>query len=847
MSKHKMLALLMVVILLVPVVAGCAPKVEPTATPEPPKPKPTKAPPALGTAENPIILSMVPSGDTPEILASADQITNLLMEKTGYVIEGSVATSYAAVIEAMGTAKAHMGTLATFAYLLAHEKYGVECALVSVRYGSPYYKGQIIANADSGITQISDIAGKTMCWVDAASTSGYIVPSVMLKAAGVDPDTDLAQQLEAGSHDNVVLSVYQGDCDAGATYVDARGKIADDYPDVNDKVIVIEESAEIPNDGLQFIKEFPADMKAKIVQAFKDIMATEEGKAAMKLSYQWSEVIEKDDTFYDGFRATLNASGIDIAALSGPMAIPTPVPPKPGGTFVVAMGAQPDTLFPDFASTASSVLVQSVIYNGLTKLDRHGNAVGDLAESWTVSDDELTWTFKIREGVKWHDGQPLTADDVKFSFEFPADPEYVGNGFSGVAPLVGAQAKADGEAKEIAGVKVIDEQTISFTTNVPYALFLETVAIRYIMPAHVLKDIPVAEYAESAQARSPVGSGPYQLTDWKPDESLTFQAFEDYAGQRAYIDTYIWKILPETATQITELVAGGVDAVTGVSADDFPALEENPNLQTMHAPGTRYTFVEFNHSKPMFSDAQVRQALCYAVDKQAMLDALDGGFGTIALGPVHPSLPEYSLTLKGYPYNPDEAKTLLADAGWTDDDGDGVLESHGVEGLDDGTPFSVKLGAVTFGNYVPQALIVQQYLKDVGVETEIEEVGFNIYFSEYLTPFSDFDMAGSSWANLFYHPQLDLEYSYQSESWNAQVDRYANTEVDELIAKAPTILDATERRQAYWRIQEILEEDAARMFLTRGDYLAAFDKGLSVPKFASVFDLYASIPLLHWK
>ncbi len=326
MKRQKVLAALMVLALLVPILAGCAPKATPAPTPKPKPtapPPPTKAPPALGTAENPIILSMVPSGDTAEILQSAEEITKLLSEKTGLVIEGNVATSYAAVIEAMGTGKAHMGTLATFAYLLAHEKYGVECALVSVRYGSPYYKGQIIANVDSGIKTVADIAGKTMCWVDAASTSGYIVPRVMLKEAGVDPDTGaLKEQVEAGSHNNVVLAVYRGECDAGATYVDARGNVADEYPDVNDKVIVIAESAEIPNDGLQFIKEFPADMKTKIVQAFVDVMATEEGAAAMKLSYQWSEVIEKDDTFYDGFRATLNAAGVDIAELEKPQVIP---------------------------------------------------------------------------------------------------------------------------------------------------------------------------------------------------------------------------------------------------------------------------------------------------------------------------------------------------------------------------------------------------------------------------------------------------------------------------------------------------------------------------------------------
>ncbi len=299
MRKYGVLLLGLSLLLVLVPLAGCKP-----------------AAPALGTEGNPIVLAFVPSGDTPDIIASAETVANLLEEKTGYVIEGSVATSYSAVIEAMGTGKAHMGTLATFAYLLAHEKYGVDVALVSVRFGSPYYKGQIIVGADTGITKIEDLAGKTVCWVDAASTSGYIIPRVMLKAAGVDPDADLAQQVEAGSHPNVVLAVYSGDCDAGATYVDARGTIEDEHPDVNEKVLIIAESDEIPNDGLLFIKDFPADMRENIVNAFLEIMASEEGAAAMGLAYGWQEVAEKDDSFYDPFRDTLDAAGVSVEELA---------------------------------------------------------------------------------------------------------------------------------------------------------------------------------------------------------------------------------------------------------------------------------------------------------------------------------------------------------------------------------------------------------------------------------------------------------------------------------------------------------------------------------------------------
>ncbi|MCK4472574.1 MAG: phosphate/phosphite/phosphonate ABC transporter substrate-binding protein [Anaerolineae bacterium] len=300
MSTKRVLVLVLVVGLLTTgLLASCAPKEA-----------------ELGTEENPIILSFVPSGDTPDIIASADEIADLLSEKTGYVIKGNVATSYSAVIEAMGTGKAHMGTLATFAYILAHEKYGVDCALVSVRYGSPYYNGEIIAGADTGITKLEDLKGKTMCWVDATSASGYIVPRIMVMAAGVDPDTDLAQQVEVGSHDGVALAVYQGDCDAGACYIDARDKIEDDFPDVKEKTIVIAESPEIPNDGLQFIKDFPPEMRENIVKAFLEIMDTEEGVEVMGKAYGWAAVTEKDDSFYDGFRAILDASGVDVEELA---------------------------------------------------------------------------------------------------------------------------------------------------------------------------------------------------------------------------------------------------------------------------------------------------------------------------------------------------------------------------------------------------------------------------------------------------------------------------------------------------------------------------------------------------
>jgi phosphonate transport system substrate-binding protein len=270
----------------------------------------------LGTENNPVVMSFVPSGDTQEIIASGDQLAEMMSEITGLVVTAEVGTDYAATREAMGAGKAHIGWLNTFNYVLASEKYDVDVGLVTVRYGSNSYKGQINVRADSGIESLDDLKGKVMCWVDPNSTSGYIIPRIMLKANGVDPDTDFSQTIEAGSHNNVVTQVYNGDCDAGATFADARGSIEDDVPDVKEKVVVLAETTDIPNDSVSFIKDLPDDTRQKLVDALLEIAQTEEGQAALENLYSIAGLEAADDSFYDGFRADLSKAGINIEELA---------------------------------------------------------------------------------------------------------------------------------------------------------------------------------------------------------------------------------------------------------------------------------------------------------------------------------------------------------------------------------------------------------------------------------------------------------------------------------------------------------------------------------------------------
>jgi len=155
-----------------------------------------------------------------------------------------------------------------------------------------------------------------MCWVDPNSTSGYIVPRIMLKANGIDPDKDFAKTIEAGSHNNVVTQVYNGDCDAGATYVDARSSVEKDIPDVKEKVIAIATTADIPNDNVSFVKNFPADKRKQIVDALLEISNSEDGKKLLNDIYSIEGLKPADDSFYDAFRAELSKAGINIEDLA---------------------------------------------------------------------------------------------------------------------------------------------------------------------------------------------------------------------------------------------------------------------------------------------------------------------------------------------------------------------------------------------------------------------------------------------------------------------------------------------------------------------------------------------------
>jgi phosphonate transport system substrate-binding protein len=298
---------------------------------------PTVAAGALGSPDKPITIAFVPSGDSGTIAKASSAIADCLNQMTGLTYTIQTGTSYNAAVEAMGAGKAQVGFLSTFAILAAEAKYGITPALINLRNYStndldpdkalggqlePFYRGQFIANAASGIKTFADLKGKTFCYVDPLSASGYIVPRIILKNNKIDPDKDFKATQNAGSHPNVAIAVYKGDCDAGATYInvltDASTNLAKDYPDITTKVNVFAVTDRIPNDGVQYIKSFDPKLQAVTTEALLAMSTDPGSKAVLAKLYSINAFQKIDATFtklYTDFAAACKAAGVDPASL----------------------------------------------------------------------------------------------------------------------------------------------------------------------------------------------------------------------------------------------------------------------------------------------------------------------------------------------------------------------------------------------------------------------------------------------------------------------------------------------------------------------------------------------------
>ncbi len=273
----------------------------------------------IGTEDNPVVMALVPSADTAKLVQDGEKLAELLEKETGLVFEVQVPASYTAVVQAMGAGNVDVGWLSSLPYVLAHEQYGVEVILRTVRENTDKYWSVIIAKNDSGIESIADLEGKNFAYGDPVSTSGAIYPKHLIRSEGHDPDEFFGEVTFAGSHDRVVMLVYNGSVDAGAIFGgvhnDARQKVLETIPSIMDETKIIAKSVSIPNDTVSVRKGLPEEITEKIAEGLKNIAKSDQGRLTLSQMYGIEGFVDAEDSDYDSVRKVAKSEDIKLEAI----------------------------------------------------------------------------------------------------------------------------------------------------------------------------------------------------------------------------------------------------------------------------------------------------------------------------------------------------------------------------------------------------------------------------------------------------------------------------------------------------------------------------------------------------
>jgi peptide/nickel transport system substrate-binding protein len=454
-------------------------------------------------------------------------------------------------------------------------------------------------------------------------------------------------------------------------------------------------------------------------------------------------------------------------------------------------------LIPLISSDGTSHEIAGMVFNGLVKYDKNVNIIGDLAESWEVSKNGLVITFRLRKGVKWHDGYPFTAEDVLFTYQVTIDPK---------TPTPYA-----GDFLKVKKAEVLDSHTFRVTYDKPFAPALMSWGSA-ILPKHLLagKDITT-----SPLARRPIGTGPYMFKEWKPGQKIVLVANPDYFEGRPNIDGYIMRIIPDMATMFLELRANGIDRM-GLTPLQFTRQTENNlfrrNYNKYRYLSFSYTYLGYNLKNPIFADKRVRQAIAYGINRGEMIQGILLGLGKPATGPFKPGTWVYNPNVKVYAYDPQKAKDLLAQAGWKDTDGDGLLDKEGK-------PFVFEI-ITNQGNEVrgKVAEIIQRRLGELGITVKIRVLEWAAFVNDFINK-RRFDATILGWTIPLDPDIYDVWHSSKTGPQELNFISYKNEEVDKLIEKGRSTFDLKQRKQYYDRIQEILAEEQPYTFLYVPDAL----------------------------
>lgn len=457
-------------------------------------------------------------------------------------------------------------------------------------------------------------------------------------------------------------------------------------------------------------------------------------------------------------------------------------------TLVFAMNTDVQSMDPQIQNDTTSEQVVKMLYNTLLKFEDDGTVVGDLAESWSVSEDKLTWTFNLKQGVKFHNGKELTSADVKATFDRALNAEAGG-------------LRTTEIIKMFTSVEAPDPYTVTITTDAPYGP-MESLMCNMslgIMDADYIEQYGL-DLGTSAEGEN--GTGPFKVVSWERDQEIVVERFDDYFGTPAKLQTVVYTIIPEAASRVIALETGEVDVIDKPTDEDLARLEaDTENFTVLRKPTISQRLFRFGCNDPIISNTKVRQAIVYAIDRQAIIDALFTGSGYPSTAPLAPVTFGYS-DLGEIEQDLELAKSLLAEAGYPDG-------------------FDTKIVTTErYQNGIELAEIISQQLAEIGINAEIEVWEWSALSASWNGITADeFDQpifimgAGPSMRDA--DGGLRGLYTTSETGLN---DRnygfYSNAEVDALIEQGMQETDQQKRVEIYKEAMEILyREDPVAFWL----------------------------------
>jgi peptide/nickel transport system substrate-binding protein len=479
-----------------------------------------------------------------------------------------------------------------------------------------------------------------------------------------------------------------------------------------------------------------------------------------------------------------------------------------GGTVVITVPADADVLLPPLTINPTATQVGGLIFDRLAEVGDNLNTVGDagfrprLARGWTWAPDSMSIAFSLDPRARWHDGPPVTAEDVRFSFRLNTDP-MVG---SFIAPLLA----------NIDSVSVRDSLTpvFWFKKRTPEQFFEAAFQTR-ILPAHLLRGVKPAELRTSEFARHPVGSGPFRLARWTPSTAIELVADTAHYGGRPHLDRVIWSIAPDPSAAVVRLFSGEADVLEYLRPQDVAEIPKHPQLKAARYGGLQQIYLLFNERDPknwarphpIFGDREVRRAVTMAVDRRRLVANVLDSLGVVSPGPFPRAHWTADTTIAQLPYDPDSAAKILDRLGWRAGGPDGYRARNGVP-----LTFSI-VAPNSSSSRVRMAVLMQEMLRQVGVRVNIEQAEFVSFGERLRTKKFDAAMTGV---------QLDPSPSTIRQNWASSAvsptsednpGSYANRRFDALVDSAVAQMDPAKAKRQYRRAYETIMADAPAIWL----------------------------------